>query len=88
MLESTKETGLTHRAGTISMARSTPNSATSEFFISLADQPNLDQAASVHQMVLDLLLSVVWSLFSEGSIPLLSETLGPSFIGIVRSLSR
>ncbi|KAL6073705.1 Peptidyl-prolyl cis-trans isomerase [Balamuthia mandrillaris] len=42
MLESTKETGLTHKAGTISMARSTPNSATSEFFISLVDQPNLD----------------------------------------------
>lgn len=40
--ESTKETGLQHLRGTISMARNEPGSATSEFFICMADEPELD----------------------------------------------
>ena len=41
-LERTGTTGIKHENGTISMARSTPNSATSEFFICINDQPSLD----------------------------------------------
>ena len=41
-LERTAATGLTHRDGTISMARSGPDSATSDFFICIGDQPSLD----------------------------------------------
>lgn len=41
-LENTKMTGLRHRDGTVSMARTTPNSATSDFFICIGDQPALD----------------------------------------------
>ena len=41
-LERTNKTGLRHRNGTISMARDTPNSATSDFFICIGDQPSLD----------------------------------------------
>jgi len=41
-LERTSVTGLRHVRGTISMARGTPDSATSEFFILLDDQPSLD----------------------------------------------
>lgn len=41
-LERTSVTGLKHLDGTISMARSTPNSATSEFFICINPQPPLD----------------------------------------------
>ena len=41
-LETTKQTGLQHKDGTISMARGTPNSATSSFFICINDQPSLD----------------------------------------------
>lgn len=41
-LERTSVTGLKHLDGTISMARSTPNSATSEFFICINPQPSLD----------------------------------------------
>ena len=41
-LENTKTTGLRHRDGTVSMARTTPNSATSDFFICIGDQPALD----------------------------------------------
>jgi peptidyl-prolyl cis-trans isomerase A (cyclophilin A) len=41
-LERTRETGLTHRDGTISMARDGPNTATSDFFICIGDQPELD----------------------------------------------
>lgn len=41
-LERTRDTGLRHLAGTVSMARSTPDSATSDFFICLADLPALD----------------------------------------------
>lgn len=42
-LEPTGTTGLRHRDGTLSMARSTPHSATSAFFITIGDQPALDQ---------------------------------------------
>jgi len=41
-LERTRDTGLSHRAGTLSMARDGPDSATHEFFICVADQPELD----------------------------------------------
>ena len=41
-LERTKDTGLKHKDGTISMARDGPNTATSEFFICIGDQPALD----------------------------------------------
>ena len=41
-LERTKETGLRHQDGAISMARGTPDSATSDFFICIGDQPELD----------------------------------------------
>jgi peptidyl-prolyl cis-trans isomerase A (cyclophilin A) len=41
-LERTKVTGLSHKDGTISMARDGPNSATSDFFICIGDQPSLD----------------------------------------------
>ena len=40
--ETTKTTGIRHKSGTISMARSQPGSATSEFFICIGDQPELD----------------------------------------------
>jgi peptidyl-prolyl cis-trans isomerase A (cyclophilin A) len=41
-LERTSVTGIKHVVGTIGMARGTPDSATSEFFILLDDQPSLD----------------------------------------------
>jgi peptidyl-prolyl cis-trans isomerase A (cyclophilin A) len=41
-LERTTETGLSHRDGTISMARDGPDTATSEFFICIGNQPELD----------------------------------------------
>ena len=41
-LERTSETGITHRDGTISMARAGPNTATHSFFICIGDQPSLD----------------------------------------------
>ena len=40
--ETTKETGLKHLDGTISMARNKPGSASTEFFICLGNQPELD----------------------------------------------
>jgi len=40
--ETTKETGIKHLDGTISMARNEPGSASSEFFICIGDQPELD----------------------------------------------
>lgn len=40
--ETTSETGIKHLNGVISMARSVPGSATSEFFICIGDQPELD----------------------------------------------
>jgi len=41
-LEPTNKTGLRHVDGAISMARDAPNTATSEFFICVGDQPALD----------------------------------------------
>jgi peptidyl-prolyl cis-trans isomerase A (cyclophilin A) len=41
-LERTRDTGLRHLDGTISMARLTPDSAVSDFFICINDQPSLD----------------------------------------------
>lgn len=40
--ETTKASGLRHRDGTVSMARLGPGTATSEFFICIGDQPELD----------------------------------------------
>jgi peptidyl-prolyl cis-trans isomerase A (cyclophilin A) len=40
--ETTAMTGIRHRNGTISMARYVPGTATSEFFICVGDQPELD----------------------------------------------
>lgn len=42
LLERTKITGIKHLDGTISMARNGPDTATSEFFICVNDQPSLD----------------------------------------------
>lgn len=41
-LERTTETGLSHRDGSISMARDGPDTATSDFFICIGNQPELD----------------------------------------------
>jgi peptidyl-prolyl cis-trans isomerase A (cyclophilin A) len=41
-LERTDVTGIQHLAGTISMARAGPYTATSSFFICIGDQPSLD----------------------------------------------
>ena len=41
-LERTRVTGLKHRDGTISMARDGPDTATSDIFICIGDQPALD----------------------------------------------
>jgi len=41
-LERTSTTGITHKDGVISMARGTPDSATSGWFICINDQPSLD----------------------------------------------
>jgi peptidyl-prolyl cis-trans isomerase A (cyclophilin A) len=41
-LERTSLTGLRHLDGTLSMARSDPDSGTTEFFICIGDQPSLD----------------------------------------------
>jgi peptidyl-prolyl cis-trans isomerase A (cyclophilin A) len=41
-LEPTSVTGMKHRDGTVSMARNGPDTATSEFFICVGDQPELD----------------------------------------------
>lgn len=42
-LEPTSRTGLGHRDGTLSMARSDPDTATSDFFVCIGDQPGLDE---------------------------------------------
>ncbi len=42
ILERTSLTGLSHKDGTLSMARSDPDSGTTEFFICIGDQPSLD----------------------------------------------
>ena len=41
-LERTNKTGIKHKDGTISMARSAPDSAQESFFICIDDQPELD----------------------------------------------
>jgi len=41
-LERTRDTKLAHKDGTISMARDGPDTATSDFFICIGDQPELD----------------------------------------------
>ncbi len=41
-LERTRDTGLAHVDGAVSMARDTPDSATSDFFICVGAQPSLD----------------------------------------------
>jgi peptidyl-prolyl cis-trans isomerase A (cyclophilin A) len=43
-LERTSVTGLLHLDGTLSMARDGPDTATSDFFICIGDQPSLDYA--------------------------------------------
>ena len=43
-METTRQTGLKHLDGMLSMARDTPNSATSSFFICIGSQPELDFA--------------------------------------------
>ena len=40
--ESTDDSGILHREGVISMARNEPGSASTEFFICVGDQPELD----------------------------------------------
>ncbi len=40
--ETTEQTGIKHLSGTISMARWGPGTATSEFFVCVGDQPELD----------------------------------------------
>jgi len=42
LLERTSVTGIKHRDGTISMARSEPDSAKSDFFLCIGEQPELD----------------------------------------------
>ena len=49
VLERTSDTGLAHRDGTISMARLTPDSAISDFFICVNDQPELDFGGARNQ---------------------------------------
>lgn len=43
-METTQQTGIHHRNGTLSMARDAPNTATSSFSICINDQPELDFA--------------------------------------------
>ncbi len=43
--ESPKQTGLSHTDGTVSMARTTAGSATSEFFICIGDQKQFDSSS-------------------------------------------
>lgn len=40
--ETTDKTGIKHKNGTLSMARNTPGTASTEFFICIGDQPELD----------------------------------------------
>ena len=44
--ESTKQTGLSHTSGTLSMARTGVGTATTEFFICIGDQTSLDAGRS------------------------------------------
>ena len=47
-LETTNNTKLLHKNGTMSMARSSANTATSSFFICIKDQPELDFGRKRH----------------------------------------
>lgn len=47
-LETTEQTGLKHENGTISLARTTPNSASTEFFICIGDQPAYNYGGSAN----------------------------------------
>ncbi len=47
-LETTKQTGLLHKNGIISLARTTPGSANTEFFICIGDQPAYDYGGSAN----------------------------------------
>lgn len=47
-LETTAITKILHKDGTVSMARDTPHSATSSFFICIGDQPELDHGGKRH----------------------------------------
>lgn len=40
--ETTRQTGLSHRDGTVSMARAQPGTATAEYFVCIGVQPELD----------------------------------------------
>ncbi len=42
LLERTSKTGLSHKDGTLSMARNSTDSGSTEFFICIGDQPELD----------------------------------------------
>lgn len=46
--ESTKQTGLSHTDGTISLARATPGTASSEFFIVVGDQKEYDYGSKIN----------------------------------------
>ena len=46
--EPTKQSGLLHVDGTISLARTTPGTASTEFFICIGDQPQFDYNASAN----------------------------------------
>jgi peptidyl-prolyl cis-trans isomerase A (cyclophilin A) len=48
-LETTNKTGILHKDGTISMARTTANSATTEFFIVIGDQPAYDYGGDANE---------------------------------------
>lgn len=43
--ESPRQTGISHKDGTISMARTKPGTASSEFFICIGDQPQFDSSS-------------------------------------------
>lgn len=43
--ESPRQTGISHEAGTISMARTAPGTASTEFFICIGDQKQFDSSA-------------------------------------------
>lgn len=44
--EPTTQTGLLHTSGTISLAKTTPGTASTEFFICIGDQPQFNSSAS------------------------------------------
>jgi peptidyl-prolyl cis-trans isomerase A (cyclophilin A) len=46
--EPTSQTGILHKNGTISLARTTPGSASSEFFICVGDQPAYDHGGEAN----------------------------------------